>query len=89
MSEILVEEYRTRHTLPLVIVRPSVVGCSYAEPYPGWVDTFTSVSGIAIELGRGTVGSIYVPKDVVTDMIPLDYANNMVLVAAWYDALRP
>lgn len=88
MTEILVEDYRARHKLPLVIVRPSIVGCSYEEPLPGWVDSLNGVTGVATELGRGTIGS-FICTDCNMEMVPLDLANNMILVAPWFDAIKP
>lgn len=89
MTEQLVEDYRTRFELPVVIVRPSIIGSSLEEPYPGWVDTLNGVIGACIELGRGTLGSVLANKNATMDVIPLDIAFNMILVSAWFDALQP
>lgn len=89
MSEILVEEYRARFNLPLVIVRPSIVTGSYHEPFRGWIDTFNGVAGVANEIGRGSVGSLFAKPSCMMDIVPLDLVCNMILVAAWFDALKP
>lgn len=89
MAEQLVEDYRKRFELPVVIVRPSIIGSALDEPYPGWVDSLNGVIGASIELGRGTLGSILANKKAVMDVVPLDLVFNMILVSAWFDALKP
>ncbi|KAB2606514.1 alcohol-forming fatty acyl-CoA reductase-like [Pyrus ussuriensis x Pyrus communis] len=39
MGEIFLEN--SRHNLPLVIIRPTVVTSTYKEPFPGWIQGFT------------------------------------------------
>lgn len=43
MAEQIVADYS--QTLPLCIVRPSIVGAAIEEPYPGWVDNVYGVTG--------------------------------------------
>ena len=39
--------------LPCCIVRPSMVGPSYKQPFPGWVDTLAAVGGVIFFGGLG------------------------------------
>ena len=39
LAEILVRNEYNKGTLPVCIVRPSIVGPAYKEPLPGWVDS--------------------------------------------------
>jgi alcohol-forming fatty acyl-CoA reductase len=39
LAEILVRDEFNKGTLPVCIVRPSIVGPAYQEPLPGWVDS--------------------------------------------------
>jgi len=32
--------------LPIAIVRPSIICAAYQEPFPGWVDNVSGVTGI-------------------------------------------
>ena len=34
--------------MPLAIVRPSIVGASWKEPFPGWIDNYNGPSGLYI-----------------------------------------
>lgn len=89
MTEQLVEDYRTRFNLPVVIVRPSIVACSFEEPFAGWVDNLNGITGACIEVGRGTIGSVLANKRTTMDVVPLDFVFNVVIVSAWFDALQP
>lgn len=39
--------------IPLLIVRPSIVGASLEEPFPGWTDSITLAGGIFLIAGLG------------------------------------
>lgn len=44
-EQLLIDEGRD---LPLAIVRPSIVGASWKEPFPGWIDNYNGPSGLYI-----------------------------------------
>ncbi|XP_055299982.1 putative fatty acyl-CoA reductase CG5065 [Sitodiplosis mosellana] len=87
MAEQMATEYH--HKLPITIVRPSIVTCSLAEPYPGWVDNVNGITGIIMEIGRGTLSSIMCDNRLVLDVIPVDIACNMIITAAWLSYFKP
>jgi fatty acyl-CoA reductase len=33
-------------SVPTVIIRPSIVGASVSEPFPGWIDNFNGPTGL-------------------------------------------
>ena len=37
--------------IPMVILRPSIIGASSTEPMPGWTDTQGILSGLALAVG--------------------------------------
>ena len=39
--------------LPCTIVRPSIVGASWREPFPGWIDNFNGPSALFPATGTG------------------------------------
>ncbi|XP_077866406.1 fatty acyl-CoA reductase 1-like, partial [Saccoglossus kowalevskii] len=51
--------------LPVAIVRPSIVGASWKEPMPGWIDNFNGPSGVFIAVSACTY--YYTVKPVKTD----------------------
>ncbi|XP_035790532.1 fatty acyl-CoA reductase 1-like [Anopheles albimanus] len=84
MTEQLVAEYASR--LPLCIVRPSIVTGAVAEPYPGWIDNVYGITGIMMEIGRGTISSIMCDDRCTMDVIPVDIVCNTLIAAAWQTA---
>ena len=73
-------------SLPLAIVRPSIVGASWMEPFPGWVDNFSAPSGICIATGKGILRSMRGDSLSVCDLVPVDFAVNMMISVGWYIA---
>lgn len=87
MAEQIAADYH--HCLPITIVRPSIVTGSVAEPFPGWVDNINGITGIIMEIGRGTISSIMCREKLVLDIIPVDIACNMIITAAWQNYYQP
>ncbi|KFB36786.1 AGAP009690-PA-like protein [Anopheles sinensis] len=86
ITEQLVAQYADR--LPLCIVRPSIVTGAVAEPYPGWIDNVYGITGIMMEIGRGTISSIMCDERCTMDVIPVDIVCNTLIAAAWENAQK-
>ncbi|XP_036340660.1 putative fatty acyl-CoA reductase CG5065 [Rhagoletis pomonella] len=80
IAEQIVNEYK--HCIPIVIVRPSIVTAAHREPYPGWIDNIQGITGIMMEIGKGTISSILGDKDIICDIIPVDFVVNSLLLMA-------
>ena len=50
-EHVLVENNSKR--IPLLILRPSIVSASFAEPFPGWTDSISLIGGIYLVAGLG------------------------------------
>ncbi|KAM6937799.1 fatty acyl-CoA reductase 1 isoform 1-T1 [Xenentodon cancila] len=70
--------------LNVAIVRPSIVGASWKEPFPGWIDNFNGPSGIFIAAGKGILRTMRASNDAVADLVPVDVVINATIAAAWY-----
>ncbi|XP_035829281.1 fatty acyl-CoA reductase 1, partial [Aplysia californica] len=74
--------------MPVAIVRPSIVGASWEEPLPGWVDNLNGPTGLLAAIGKGLLfimhGNVYCTADV----IPVDIATNAMIAVAWYTAVE-
>ncbi len=81
MAEQIVVDYNEK--FPVCIVRPSIVTGSIEEPYEGWVDNVFGITGIMMEIGRGTISSILGDERYIVDLIPVDIVCNTLIVAAW------
>ncbi|XP_018619343.1 fatty acyl-CoA reductase 1 isoform X4 [Scleropages formosus] len=71
-------------SLNVAIIRPSIVGASWKEPFPGWIDNFNGPSGIFIAAGKGILRTMRASNDAVADLVPVDVVINATLAAAWY-----
>uniref|UniRef100_A0AAX7VKA1 Fatty acyl-CoA reductase n=1 Tax=Astatotilapia calliptera TaxID=8154 RepID=A0AAX7VKA1_ASTCA len=63
------------------IVRPSIVGASWKEPFPGWIDNFNGPSGIFIAAGKGILRTMRASNNAVADLVPVDVVINTTLAA--------
>lgn len=87
MAEQIAADYH--HKLPICIVRPSIVTAAIDEPYPGWVDNINGITGIMMEIGRGTISSIMGDKNLIMDLIPVDIVCSTMITAAWLNFFKP
>nr|XP_033784733.1 fatty acyl-CoA reductase 1 isoform X1 [Geotrypetes seraphini] len=72
----------------VAIVRPSIVGASWKEPFPGWIDNFNGPSGLFIAAGKGILRTMRASNSAVADLVPVDVAVNTTLAAAWYSGVN-
>lgn len=79
MTERLVDRYRGN--LSVCICRPSIVGSSYRDPVPGWVDTVSAAGGIYFFMGLGYTTVMWLDDDAISDQIPVDYVCNGIIAA--------
>ncbi|NXG10505.1 FACR1 reductase, partial [Sakesphorus luctuosus] len=86
LSEYLIQQ--EKGNLNIAIIRPSIVGASWHEPFPGWIDNFNGTSGLIIAAGKGILRTIIANNEAVADMIPVDVAANLTLAAGWYTAVH-
>ena len=74
--------------LPCTIIRPSIVGASWREPFPGWVDNFNGPAALFPATGSGLLRTMLAHPKAVADLIPLDMPVNLMIAAAWYTASK-
>lgn len=88
LAECVVQQEGSK--LNIGIIRPSIVGASWQEPFPGWIDNFNGPSGVFIAAGKGILRTMRASNDAVADLIPVDVVINLTLAAGWYTgAHRP
>jgi len=68
--------------LPFVIVRPSIIGCSWRSPQPGWVDAMIAVAALVLAAGLGVARKVRGVPELITDIVPLDTVVEATLGAA-------
>src|SRR5262245_5121610 len=67
--------------LPTVILRPSIIESSFAEPEPGWIDGFRMCDPLFVGYGKGYLQDFPGRPETIADFIPCDYVVNAILAA--------
>lgn len=83
LAEIAVQE--RRDTLPITILRPSIIEGALAEPLPGWVRGFRMADPIILAYGRGSLPEFPGIPDAIADVVPVDIVVNAILAAVAAD----
>ncbi|CAH2108622.1 unnamed protein product [Euphydryas editha] len=68
--------------MPTLIIRPSIVTSSYAEPVAGWVDNWFGATGLITTIITGLTCVLHTDPKNILDLIPVDYVSNTIIVAA-------
>lgn len=75
--------------MPLVILRPSIIGASIKDPVPGWIDSLAASAAIFFFTGIGLVKDLYGDENMIGDQVPVDMVADSILVAAAFEANKP
>lgn len=88
IAETLVVEECQAARVPCAIARLSLVGGSWREPFPGWVDNINILSSITIAAGYG-IDRLLNPSylDNPIDCVPIDTTVNMLIAQAYIIAI--
>ena len=81
LSEHLVTEQRG--SVPLTIVRPSIVSASWQYPKPGWIDSNAAFAGFVGLIGAGHLRAIVGKRRAKLDIVPCDVVAEKVVDAAF------
>ena len=71
-----------RGTVPLSIVRPSIIESSLAEPHPGWIRGFRMAEPIIINYAQGILKDFPALPESIIDVIPVDLVVAAVCAVA-------
>ncbi|KAF9348521.1 cyclin-dependent kinase inhibitor far1, partial [Mortierella sp. AD094] len=82
LTEQLIKGWSQSMNLPVVIVRPSMVGASISEPVPGWVEGMGAMIGPTALCGLGIMQEWIGNVNIVADVVPVDMVCNTILMAA-------
>eukprot|EP01080_Neovahlkampfia_damariscottae_P011278 gene11278-4090_t len=79
LTENLLQQVRPEN-FPLVIIRPSIVGCSLYEPYPCYIDALSGLGTVYISTGLGVCSIAPGSPKNVADIIPADFVVNSIIL---------
>ena len=71
-----------RGEVPVVVVRPSIIESSLADPEPGWITGLKVMDPLLVAYGRGLVPDFPARPEIVLDVIPVDRVVNAAIAAA-------
>lgn len=74
--------FERRGTIPLSIVRPSVITASRVTPFPGWIDSTSGFGAFATMIGLGHLRVVVGRPDARLDLIPVDDVSDRVIEEA-------
>ncbi|KAK2119187.1 cyclin-dependent kinase inhibitor far1, partial [Saguinus oedipus] len=86
LAEYVVQQEEAK--LNVAIIRLSIVGASWKEHFPGWIDNFNGPSGLFIAAGKGILRTMRASNSALADLVPVDVAVNMSLAATWYSGVN-
>ena len=76
----LVEKTLKRlNTIPISIIRPSIIISCYKEPLRGWTDTLSAAGGLTYAVSIGLIKNIKAKATSIFDIIPCDYVTNLII----------
>lgn len=78
-----------RGTLPMCIIRPTLIGGSLKEPYPGWYDTLNLLAAPIVYTGMGLHKFMIGKGKQTIDVTCVDMLVNHILIATAHCALNP
>lgn len=88
LAERMLVQYRPP-SMPLTILRPSIIGASLKDPVPGWIDSLVASAAIFFFGGIGLIKNLYGDENMIGDQVPVDMVADSILVAAAYEANKP
>lgn len=68
-----------RGQIPTLVVRPSIIESSLRDPVPGWIEGLRVTDPLIISFGKGRLDYFPTRRDVVIDLIPVDFVANAIL----------
>lgn len=87
-TKCLSEHLLVKHkgSVPLAIVRPSIISASWQYPQPGWIDSYAAFAGFVSLIGSGLLKCVDAHENTSLDIVPCDEVVHRVLQTAFWPA---
>ncbi|KAI8416094.1 hypothetical protein FOFC_02403 [Fusarium oxysporum] len=78
----------TRGSLPITIVRPSIICAAIQNPSPGWIDSRAAFGGLVLGFGTGSLRVIDGRPETKLDIVPVDLVANCLIYETFRRDIR-
>jgi hypothetical protein len=85
-KKILILALLSWKTLKKCLLFDAVIS-SQSEPFPGWVDNFNGPLALLAAGSKGFLRISFGDPDIIQDLVPVDFCIQLLLIAAWYQAV--
>jgi len=72
----------SRGSVPVSLVRPSIIESALADPYPGWIRGFRMAEPVIISYARGLLSEFPGVPEGIIDVIPVDLVVGAIAAVA-------
>ena len=79
---------KRRGDLPMCIIRPAIINSSYAEPFPGWLDSIAAAAAMFMFVGLGIIKQVRGQRNNIGDTVPVDLVVNNIIVATAFNSRK-
>lgn len=69
----------------MCIIRPAIINTSYAEPFPGWLDSIAAAAAMFMFVGLGIIKEVKGKRNSIGDTIPVDLVVANIIVATAFN----
>ncbi|GLJ37427.1 hypothetical protein SUGI_0760390 [Cryptomeria japonica] len=84
IGEMMVEQMRG--DMPVVILRPTIIESTLAEPFPGWMEGNRMLDPLFIGYGKGRIQTFVAENNLIVDVIPVDMVANCMIASMYKHA---
>ncbi|KAM7523083.1 hypothetical protein LguiA_012985 [Lonicera macranthoides] len=78
-----------KESLPIVILRPTMITSTIKEPFPGWIEGFRTIDSVTVSYGKGKLKYFLGDLESICDTIPGDMVVNSMVVAMAAHSNKP
>ena len=71
-------------SVPIAVVRPSIVAGTWQQPLRGWVDNFNGPTGVILSMATGVLQAMPARSAYCADIVPVDIVANLIICTAHF-----
>jgi 1-acyl-sn-glycerol-3-phosphate acyltransferase len=72
-----------RGSVPLTLVRPSIISAAHRHPFPGWIDSPAAFALFVMMIGSGRMRAVVAKRRSRLDIVPVDAVADRILASAF------